>query len=132
MPLDRCRPVSAGRGPIKEIFMRGLLLLAASALLLGTLVPDPADAQAGFRRGVRPGVVGRRGVAIRPGYRGGYAYRRGYGWGPAAAVGVLGAAAVGAAIAAPYYGGGYADPCLRQQQVINVYGYPEWQTVRVC
>jgi hypothetical protein len=116
--------------------MKHLLLIGASALLLSTLVPQTADAQAGFRRGVRPGVVGRRGVvAVRPGFRRGYAYRGGRGWGPAAAVGVLGAAAVGAAVAAPYYGGaygGYADPCLRQQQVINVYGYPEWQTVNVC
>jgi hypothetical protein len=57
----------------------------------------------------------------------GYAYRRGYGWGPAAVgLSVLGAAAVGAAAAGSY---GYADPCLRQQQVYDVYGK---QTVRVC
>ena len=62
--------------------------------------------------------------------RPGYVYRRGYGWGPAAVgLGVLGAAAVGAAAAGAY---GYADPCLRQQQVYDVYGNVVWQTVRVC
>jgi len=35
---------------------------------------------------------------------------------------------VGAAAAAPYYGG----PCLRQQQVIDAWGYARWTYVRVC
>jgi hypothetical protein len=36
---------------------------------------------------------------------------------------------VGAAAAGAY---GYADPCLRQQQVYDIYGNIVWQTVRVC
>jgi hypothetical protein len=116
--------------------MRKLLLLAASAAALVTFVPEPAEAQ-GMRRGGGfrgPGVV-RRGPMVRPGvrygYRGGYGYRRGRGWGAPAAIGlgVLGAAAVGAAAAGAY---GYNDPCLRQQQVYDVYGNVVWQTVRVC
>jgi hypothetical protein len=116
--------------------MKKVLLLAASVLALTAFVPGEADAQgwrrgAGVRGGVAPRgrvVVGRRGV-----YRPGYVYRRGYGWGPAAAVGVLGAAALGAAVAAPYYGYGGVDPCLRQQQVVDPYtGYASWQYVRVC
>src|SRR4051812_1914997 len=105
--------------------MKKLVLLAASALFLTMLVPEPADAQAGVRRGAYRGGVARGGVVARRGYRGGYAYRGGYGyrggyrrgpgWAPAVGLGVLGAAAVGAAAAAPYYGGyGYADPCVRQ------------------
>ena len=50
----------------------------------------------------------------------GYGYGRGYGrgWGVPAAVGlgVLGAAAVGAAAY------GYSDPCVQQQQVYDMYG----------
>jgi hypothetical protein len=118
--------------------MRKLLLLAASAAALLTFTPEPADAQ-GMRRGggYRGAGVVRRGAVVRPGVRygvrPGYAYRRGgRGWGPAAVgLGVLGAAAVGAA-AAGAYGYGYADPCLRQQQVYDVYGNVVWQTVRVC
>ena len=115
--------------------MKKILLLAASAVALSTFVPEQAEAQ-GWRRGARGPVVVRRGaVGVRPGvrygYRPGYAYRRGYGWGPAVGLGVLGAAAVGAAVAAPYYGG-YADPCLRQQQVYDGWGNVVWQTVRVC
>ena len=112
-----------------------LFLLAASALLLLTLVPEQADARPGMRRGAYGGAVARRGVVVvRPGYRGGYAYRGGYrrGWGPAVGVG-LGAAALGAAAVGSYYGGsGYADPCIRQQQVHDVYGNIVWQPVRVC
>ena len=113
--------------------MKHVLVLAASALLLTMLTPEPADAQAGFRRGVNQGAFARRGVAVRRGYvyRGG----RRYGAGAAAVgLGVLGAAAVGAAVAAPYgYGyGGYGDPCLRQQQVADAWGNVYWQTVRVC
>jgi hypothetical protein len=114
--------------------MKHVLVLAASALLLTMLTPETADAQ-GYRRGVNQGGVARRGVAIRPGYRRGYAYRgRGYGAGAAAVgLGVLGAAAVGAAVAAPYgYGYGYGDSCLRQQQVADAWGNVYWQTVRVC
>jgi hypothetical protein len=44
---------------------------------------------------------------------------------------VLGAAALGAAVATPYYGG-YADPCLRRQQVVDQWGNAYWQTVPVC
>jgi hypothetical protein len=108
-----------------------LFLLAASALLVTTLVPEQADARAGMRRG---GYYGGRGVVVRPGYRGGYAYRGGYrrGWGPAVGVG-LGAAALGAAAVGSYYGGyRYADPCIRQQQVYDIYGNIVWQPVRVC
>jgi hypothetical protein len=55
------------------------------------------------------------------------------GWGPAVGLGVLGAAAVGAAVAAPYYGSyGYADPCLQQQEVYDAYGRIVLRTVRVC
>src|SRR3954452_24222148 len=111
----------------------GIAVTASAALLLTTLIPQQADAQAGWRRdGYRGGVV-RRGPVVRPGYayRGGY--RRGVGWGPAVGLGVLGAAAVGAAVAAPYYGGyGYSDPCLQQQQVYDAYGQIVLQTVRVC
>ena len=112
--------------------MRKLLLLAAAAAALLTIAPDPADAQGrGYRGGGYRGGVYRGGPVVRYGYRRpGYAYRRGYGWGPAAVgLGVLGAAAVGAAAAGAY---GYADPCLRQQQVYDVYGNIGWQTVRVC
>ena len=108
-----------------------LLVAGSAALLFTTLVPEQADARAGYRGGgvYRGGVV-RRGPMVRPGYayRGGY--RRGVGWGPAVGLGVLGAAAVDAAVAAPYYG--YGDPCLRQQQAYDVYGRIVWQTVRVC
>jgi hypothetical protein len=113
--------------------MKKMLLLAASALLLTTMMPQDADAQ--MRRGV--GRVGGPRVGMvrpgfRPGYRPGYAYRRGgYGWGPAVGLGVLGAAALGAAVATPYYGG-YADPCLRRQQVVDQWGNAYWQTVPVC
>jgi hypothetical protein len=111
--------------------MRKLLLLAGAAAALLTIAPEPADAQ-GMRRGVYRGGVYRGGPVVRSyGYRRpGYVYRRGYGWGPAAVgLGVLGAAAVGAAAAGAY---GYADPCLRQQQVYDIYGNIVWQTVRVC
>lgn len=110
--------------------MKYAVLLAASALVLTTLTPESADAQAGIRR-VGPGGIARRGPIVRPGYA--YRYRRGRGWGPAVGLGVLGAAAVGAAAAYPYYGGyGYADPCLRQREVYDIYGRIVLQTVRVC
>ena len=50
------------------------------------------------------------------------------GWGVPAAVGlgVLGAAAVGAAAY------GYSDPCVQQQQVYDMYGNVVLQPVRVC
>src|SRR3954468_19169355 len=109
-----------------------MLAAGSAALLFTTLAPEQADARAGWRGGAyRGGVV--RGPVGRPGYayRGGY--RRGVGWGPAVGLGVLGAAAVGAAVAAPYYGGyGYADPCLQQQQVYDAYGQVVLRTVRVC
>ena len=114
-----------------ESRMKKVLLLAASVLMLAAFLPEEADAQGRVYRGPRGGVaVGPRGrvVGVRRGYgyRPGYVYRRGYGWGPAAAVGVL-----GAAVAAPYYGG--YDPCLRQRQVIDPYtGYATWQYVNVC
>ena len=113
--------------------MRHVILLAASALFLTTLVPEPAEAQG---RGYRGGGGG-RGAVVRHGVRPGYAYRgggyrRGRGWGPAVGLGVLGAA-VGAAAAGTYYGGyGYADPCLQQQEVYDAYGNIVLQTVRVC
>jgi hypothetical protein len=112
--------------------MRKLLLLAVAAAALLTIAPEPADAQGrGYRGGVYRGGAYRGGPVVRYGYRRpGYVCRRGYGWGPAAVgLGVLGAAAVGAAAAGAY---GYADPCLRQQQVYDVYGNIVWQTVRVC
>jgi hypothetical protein len=95
-------------------------------LLLSTFTPQEADAQ---RRGYGYGRAGPRGVVVAPRYRGGYAYRRGPGWGPAVGLGVLGGVALGAAAAGAY---GYADPCLRQQQVYDAYGNVVWQTVRVC
>ena len=87
--------------------MKKFLLLAASTMALMTFIPEPADAQVRRGGGVRAVgprggvVVARRGV-VRPGVRygaRGYGYRRGGGWGVPAAVGlgVLGAAAVGAA-----------------------------------
>src|SRR5215213_7687780 len=111
-----------------------LLVAGSAALLFTTFVPEQADARAGYRGGgvYRGGVVRRGGPMVRPGYayRGGY--RRGVGWGPAVGLGVLGAAAVGAAVAAPYYGSyGYADPCLQQQEVYDAYGRIVLQTVRV-
>ena len=61
-------------------------------------------------------------------------HRRGYyrpGVGAAVGLGVLGAAALGAAAAAPYYGYG-GNPCLRQQQVVDAWGNAQWAYVRVC
>ena len=112
--------------------MKRLMLLGASALILATFVPQEADAQQG-RRGVRgpgSGVVVGRGIRA-PGYayRGGY--RRGRGWGPAVGLGALGLGVLGAAAAANAYGG-YADPCLRQQEVYDPWGRIVIQTVRVC
>jgi hypothetical protein len=118
-------------GPLTETTtMKRVLLLAASALVLMAFVPEPADAQ-GRRFGVRGGVV-RGPVYAYP--RGYYGYRRGYRPGVGAAIGLgLGAAALGAAVAAPYYGYGYGgDPCLRQQQVVDAWGYARWTYVRVC
>src|SRR4051812_50226815 len=57
------------------ILMKRVLLLAASALVLTALVPEPADAQ-GRRFGVRAGVV-RGPVIARRGPVYGYGYRRG-------------------------------------------------------
>ena len=93
---------------------------------------EPADAQ-GRRFGVRAGVV-RGPVIARRGPVYGYGYRRGYrpGVGAAVGLGLLGGAALGAAAAAPYYGYGYADPCLRQQQVVDAWGNVRWAYVRVC
>jgi hypothetical protein len=112
--------------------MKRVVLLAASALVLTAFVPEQADAQ-GRRFGVRgPVVVGRGPVYAYP--RGYYGYRRGYyrpGVGAAVGLGVLGAAALGGAAAAPYYGYG-GDPCLRQQQVIDAWGNAQWTYVRVC
>jgi hypothetical protein len=118
------------------ILMKRVLLLAASALVLTALVPEPADAQ-GRRFGVRAGVVRGPAIARRgPVYGYGYGYRRGYrpGVGAAVGLGLLGGAALGAAAAAPYYGYGYgyADPCLRQQQVVDAWGNVRWAYVRVC
>jgi hypothetical protein len=129
--------------------------MVASALTLMVLMPVDAEAQ---RRGVRVGgayrAVGVR--AVRPGYgvavaRRGYygGYRGGYyrpGLGLAVGAGAIAAGAAAAAAASPYYGGygyggygypygGYAypaaNPCLRQQQVWNGYGY-QLQWVQVC
>src|SRR4051812_50220877 len=59
------------------ILMKRVLLLAASALVLTALVPEPADAQ-GRRFGVRAGVVRGPVIARRgPIYGYGYGYRRG-------------------------------------------------------
>src|SRR4051812_50190820 len=58
------------------ILMKRVLLLAASALVLTALVPEPADAQ-GRRFGVRAGVV-RGPVIARRGPIYGYGYRRGH------------------------------------------------------
>jgi hypothetical protein len=44
----------------------------------------------------------------------------------AVGLGVLGAAAVGAAAY------GYSDPCVQQQQAYDMYGNVVWQAVRVC
>ena len=112
--------------------MKKFLLLAASTMALMAFIPEPADAQVRRGGGVRAvgprgGVVVARRGGVRYGARG-YGYRRGYGWGVPAAVGlgVLGAAAVGAAAY------GYSDPCVRQQQVYDMYGNVVWQPVRVC
>ena len=80
--------------------MKRLFLLAVSTLMLTSLAPEQADAR---RLGVRAGVVGRGPVIVGRGPV--YGYRRGYrpGVGAAIGLGVLGAAAVGAAAAAPYY-----------------------------
>src|SRR3954471_21151542 len=113
---------------METLLMKRAMLLAAAALPLTAFVPEQADAQV-RRFGVRgPVVVGRGPVYAYP--RGYYGYRRGYGPGLGAAVGlgILGGAALGAAAAAPYYG----DPCLRQQQVIDAWGYAQWTYVRVC
>jgi hypothetical protein len=108
--------------------MKRLFLLAVSTLMLTSLAPEQADAR---RLGVRAGVVGRGPVIVGRGPV--YGYRRGYrpGVGAAIGLGVLGAAAVGAAAAAPYYGYGY-DTCLRQQQVVDAWGNAQWAYVRVC
>jgi hypothetical protein len=77
---------------------RTLISLAAVAILGSTIVSTDALAwRGGFRAGgVRVGGVYRGGVYRGGVYRGAYV-RRGVGVG-------LGAAAVGAAVAAPYYG----------------------------
>src|SRR4051812_36827109 len=116
--------------------MKKFLLLAASTMALMAFIPEPADAQVRRGGGVRAGGPRGGGVVARPGggrpgvrYRArGYGYRRGGGWGVPAAVGlgVLGAAAVGAAAY------GYSDPCVRNQQVYDMYGNVVWQPVRVC
>src|SRR3954468_12125817 len=98
--------------------MKRALLLAASALVLTAFVPEQADAQ-GRRFGVRGGVV-RGPVYAYP--RGSYGYRRGYyrpGVGAAVGLGVLGAAALGAAAAAPYYGyGGATRACVSSRSLM--------------
>ena len=118
----------------ETILMKRAMLLAAAALMLTACVPEQADAQVrrfGVRGGVvrGPVIVGRGPVYGYP--RGYYGYRRGYygpGLGAAVGLGILGGAALGAAAAAPYYGG----PCLRQQQVIDAWGYARWTYVRAC
>jgi hypothetical protein len=114
--------------------MKTIVAVAASALALSVLLPSDAEAQ---RRGVRVGggyrAVGARGVVVAaPRYRGAY-YRRGIAPGVGIAAGAL-AVGAAAAVAAPYYGGygpAASDPCLRQQQFWNGYGY-QLQWVRVC
>ncbi|MFL5076310.1 MAG: hypothetical protein ACJ8C9_12070 [Microvirga sp.] len=112
--------------------MKKFLLLAASTMALMAFIPEQADAQVRRGGGVRAvgprgGVVVARRGGVRYGARG-YGYRRGGGWGVPAAVGlgVLGAAAVGAAAY------GYSDPCVQQQQAYDMYGNVVWQAVRVC
>ena len=112
--------------------MKKFLLLAASTMALMTFIPEPADAQGRRGGGVRAVgprggvVVARRGV-VRPGVRyGARGYGRGWGVPAAVGLGVLGASAVGAAAY------GYSDPCVRQQQVYDMYGNVVWQPVRVC
>src|SRR3954454_18909894 len=102
------------------ILMKRVLLLAAAALTLTAFVPEQADAQV-RRFGVRgPVVVGRCPIYAYP--RGYYGYRRGYyrpGVGAAVGLGVLGAAALGAAAAAPYYGyGGATRACVSSRSLM--------------
>jgi len=135
LPYGRHETGRDRRGAIQpEInVMKRVLLLAASALVLTVFVPQQADAQGrGWGRGGvgrGPVIMGRGPVYGYP--RRYYGYRRGYygpGLGAAVGLGILGGAALGAAAAAPYY----ADPCLRQQQVIDAWGYARWTYVRVC
>jgi hypothetical protein len=122
-----------GLGYLEEP-MKQIIVLAASALMLTVLLPSDAEAQRrGYRAGGYRAVGARRVVVAGPRYRG-VPYRRAYRPGLGVAAGAL---AVGAAAATVpyYYGGGYsypaADPCLRQQQFWNGYGYQR-QWVRVC
>jgi hypothetical protein len=127
--------------------MRRFLVLAGSALMLTALQSGDATAQkSGYHRGGPSVVHGRTvrggGWAGRPayvghgwGYRPQYSYRQRSSPGLGLAAGLaVGALAAGAVAATPYYepyAYPAADPCLRQQQIWNGWGY-EWQWVRVC
>ena len=113
------------------------------------LGPAPCQQIGGDQGGIVPALLlnagdqrvgGRIGQLVEPALeRGGgrrcpRARSRGYyrpGVGAAVGLGVLGAAALGAAAAAPYYGYG-GNPCLRQQQVVDAWGNAQWAYVRVC
>ena len=120
----------------EDNLMKRVLLLAASALVLTAFVPEQADAQ-GRRFGVRGGavrgpvIVGRGPVYGYP--RGYYGYRRGYygpGLGAAVGLGILGGAALGAAAAAPYYGGGIRACVSNRSSTLGA--TLGWTYVRVC
>lgn len=105
-------------------------LLAFSALAATAVISAPAEAQwrhGGYHRG---------------GYYGGYHHRGGgWGYGGAAAAGLVGGLALGA-IAAPAYGGGYgyapaygygySDCFIERQRVYDAWGRPIIRRVRVC
>jgi hypothetical protein len=94
---ERRRAVAA-RGAIMEDAMKRLVLLAAAALIMATLIPQESWAQ----RGRGPGIGAARFVAV-GGYRGGY-WRPGWGLQPGWRAGVPSGAAL---VAIGSYGWGY-------------------------
>src|SRR4051794_41295825 len=99
------------------ILMKRVFLLAASALVLTALVPEPADAQ-GRRFGVRAGVVRGPVIARRgPIYGYGYGYRRGDRprGGGGGGLGVFGGGGLGGGAGAPSFCYCCARPCPRPQ-----------------
>jgi hypothetical protein len=107
--------ISALSGAIAAVAMVAAQICPAAAFTL----PSPG----GVEKAVSPQVEKvwwcRWGCG--PGW--GWRYGRWGYWGPAVAAGVVTGAVVGAAVAAPYYGG-----CWRR--VVGPYGYVHW--ARVC
>jgi hypothetical protein len=101
--------------------------LAALALGLGTVAATTPASAAMWRGG-----GGFHGGWHGGGWRGGWAgggWRGGWGWGGALAAGAI----AGAALAAPYYYGGYYGSCVTYQPMYDAYGnYIGQQAVNMC